>query len=138
MSEKRSLGRGNTSTTGSSSSGNGSGNGSNGGKSSSNGNGNGNGGGDSNGSDESQSRLKMVSKTTFKLRSLEDDAKEAEEKELSLALMEVPLSPTTYSPPPGSPGCDPPTPLQAENQIQDVLDRLRMVTTSSLLQAIKN
>ena len=46
-------------------------------------------------------------------------------------LMEIPTSPTNYSPPPGSPGCDPPTPWEAECCILTVLNAMRMVGGSS-------
>lgn len=78
---------------------------------------------------ETLRRLKMVSKTTYKLRTFEDgNGIEDAEKDLGLELMEIPASPTNYSPPPGSPGCEPPSPWQAECQISRVLEQLRTVS----------
>ena len=52
-------------------------------------------------------------------------------EDLSLELMEVPLSPTNYDQPPTPPGLEPPPPLVAENEIMRVLDRLRGVRQSA-------
>ena len=68
----------------------------------------------------------MVSKTTYRLRSYSDAASLDNEDEEELELMEIPLSPTHYEQPP-TPDHDPPTPFQAECEIQKVLDSLRMV-----------
>ena len=42
--------------------------------------------------------------------------------------MEIPTSPTNYSPPPGPPDCDPPTPWEAECEISAVLNAIRTVS----------
>lgn len=47
-------------------------------------------------------------------------------EDLSLELMEVPLSPTNYDAPP-TPDHAPPHPLQAENEICRVIDQIRAV-----------
>ena len=89
----------------------------------------------------------MISKTTFKLRSTIDlDDLEGSDsagtcsgmlgnnsnlnnnsEDLSLELMEIPLSPTNYNQPPTPPGLEPPPPMFAEMAITRVLDRLRNV-----------
>lgn len=73
-------------------------------------------------------KMKMVSKTTFKLRSSE--ALTASEHDSGLMddfeLMEIPLSPTHYQQPP-TPDHAPPSALEAENTIVKVLDAIRMV-----------
>ena len=66
-------------------------------------------------------KMKMVSKTTFKLR--EDFSANSEDE---LELMEIPLSPTHYQQPP-TPDHEPPSPFQAERTILKVLDNLRNV-----------
>ena len=43
-------------------------------------------------------------------------------------LMEIPTSPTNYSPPPGPPDCDPPSPWEAECEIIAVLNAIRTVS----------
>ena len=93
-------------------------------------------------------KMKMISKTTFKLRSTIDlDDLEGSDsagngsgiftnnsnlnnnsEDLSLELMEVPLSPTNYNPPPTPPGLEPPPPIFAEMEITRVLDRIRNVS----------
>ena len=92
--------------------------------------------------------MKMISKTTFKLRSTVDlDDLEGSDsagtgsgvfgnnsnvnnhsEDLSLELMEIPLSPTNYNQPPTPPGLEPPPPIFAEMEITRVLDRLRNVS----------
>ena len=67
-------------------------------------------------------KMKMVSKTTFKLR--EDFSANSEDE---LELMEIPLSPTHYQQPP-TPDHEPPSPFQAERTILKVLDNLRNVS----------
>ena len=42
--------------------------------------------------------------------------------------MEIPTSPTNYSPPPGPPDCDPPSPWEAECEIIAVLNAIRTVS----------
>ena len=49
-------------------------------------------------------------------------------EDLSLELMEVPLSPTNYNQPPTPPGLEPPPPIFAEMEITRVLDRIRNVS----------
>ena len=93
----------------------------------------------------------MISKTTYKLRSTIDldnldggDSMGAgsgilsngsaklnnnDSEDLSLELMEIPLSPTNYTQPPTPPGIEPPPPIFAEMEITRVLDRLRSVST---------
>ena len=93
-------------------------------------------------------KMKMISKTTFKLRSTVDlDDLEGSDsagtgsgvfgnnsnvnnhsEDLSLELMEIPLSPTNYNQPPTPPGLEPPPPIFAEMEITRVLDRLRNVS----------
>ena len=68
-------------------------------------------------------KMKMVSKTTFKLRG-EDFSANSEDE---LELMEIPLSPTHYQQPP-TPDHEPPSPFQAERTILKVLDNLRNVS----------
>ena len=93
--------------------------------------------------------MKMISKTTYKLRSTVDldnlDGSDAagagcgmlsngftkgnnNPEDLSLELMEVPLSPTSYNQPPTPPGLEPPPPIVAEMEIMRVLDQLRTVS----------
>ena len=50
-------------------------------------------------------------------------------EDLSLELMEVPLSPTNYNQPPTPPGLEPPPPIFAEMEISRVLDRIRNVSS---------
>ena len=69
-------------------------------------------------------KMKMVSKTTFKLREADFSANSEDE----LELMEIPLSPTHYQQPP-TPDHEPPSPFQAERTILKVLDNLRNVST---------
>ncbi len=68
-------------------------------------------------------KLKIMSKTTFKLRTFEDSE---EAPDLSLELMEIPLSPTHYQSPP-TPDHEPPNPFEAETRIQSVIDQIRIV-----------
>ena len=93
--------------------------------------------------------MKMISKTTYKLRSTVDlddlDGSDSagascgvmsngfakgnnNSGDLSLELMEVPLSPTNYNQPPTPPGLEPPPPIVAEMEIMRVLDQLRTVS----------
>lgn len=75
-------------------------------------------------------KMKMVSKTTFKLRSSEAlSAQEAVAMD-DFELMEIPLSPTHYQQPP-TPDHEPPSALEAENTIVKVLDAIRMVIFNS-------
>ena len=92
-------------------------------------------------------KMKMISKTTFKLRSTVDlddlDGSDStgiggngllktnnnNSEDLSLELMEIPLSPTNYTQPPTPPGTEPPPPFVAEMAITGVLDRLRNVSS---------
>ena len=67
-------------------------------------------------------RMKMVSKTTFKLRS-----SEALTSEDDFELMEIPLSPTHFDQPP-TPDHDPPSALEAETAIMNVLNNIRSVS----------
>ena len=82
---------------------------------------------------EEDRTLKLISKTTYKLRStadLTDDTKNlssSEDPDISLELMEIPLSPTNYDQPPTPPDVDPPSPLEAEIAILQVLDKLKRV-----------
>ena len=46
-------------------------------------------------------------------------------------LMEIPTSPTNYSPPPGPPEGDPPTPWEAECEIVAVLNAIRTVSDNN-------
>ena len=46
--------------------------------------------------------------------------------------MEIPTSPTNYSPPPGPPDCDPPTPWEAECEIMAVLNAIRTVSENEI------
>lgn len=91
-------------------------------------------------------KMKMISKTTYKLRSTMDlddlDGSDStggilsnismrevnNSGDLSLELMEVPLSPTNYNQPPTPPGLEPPPPIVAELEITRVLNRLRTVS----------
>ena len=95
----------------------------------------------------------MISKTTFKLRSTIDlDDLEGSDsagtcsgmfgnnlsmnnnsEDMSLELMEIPLSPTNYNQPPTPPGLEPPPPIFAEMAITRVLDRLKNVSTRCFL-----
>ena len=81
----------------------------------------------SNSESEMDLKMKMVSKTTFKLR--EDFSANSEDE---LELMEIPLSPTHYQQPP-TPDHEPPSPFQAERTILKVLDNLRNVRETSLV-----
>ena len=91
-------------------------------------------------------KMKMISKTTFKLRSTADlddlDGNDStstmgcgivgnssgnNSDDFSLELMEIPLSPTNYNQPPTPPGIGPPPPIVAELEISRVLDRIRTV-----------
>lgn len=69
-------------------------------------------------------KMKIMSKTTFKLRTFEDSE---ETPDLSLELMEIPLSPTHYQSPP-TPDHEPPNPFEAETRIQAVIDQIRIVS----------
>ena len=73
-------------------------------------------------------KMKMVSKTTFKLREADFSANSEDE----LELMEIPLSPTHYQQPP-TPDHEPPSPFQAERTILKVLDNLRNVCETNLV-----
>ena len=92
-------------------------------------------------------KMKMISKTTFKLRSTADlddldrndststmgcgvvgNSSGNNSDDFSLELMEVPLSPTNYNQPPTPPGMEPPPPIVAELEISRVLDRIRTVS----------
>lgn len=73
-------------------------------------------------------KMKMVSKTTFKLREADFSANSEDE----LELMEIPLSPTHYQQPP-TPDHEPPSPFQAERTILKVLDNLRNVRETNLV-----
>ena len=73
-------------------------------------------------------KLKMVSKTTFKLRS-----SEALTSEDDFELMEIPLSPTHFEQPP-TPDHEPPSALEAELAIMNVLDNLRSVSNLLVLR----
>jgi hypothetical protein len=72
--------------------------------------------------------MKITSKTTFKLRTFEDGEEAAD---LSIELMEVPLSPTHYQSPP-TPDHAPPHPFEAESRIQAVLDQIRQVNSTNI------
>ena len=91
-------------------------------------------------------KMKMISKTTFKLRSTADlddldgndttstmgcgvvgNSSGNNSDDFSLELMEIPLSPTNYNQPPTPPGIGPPPPIVAELEISRVLDRIRTV-----------
>ena len=78
-------------------------------------------------SDSENLKMKMVSKTTFKLR--EDFTGANSEDELEL--MEIPLSPTHYEQPP-TPDHEPPSPFEAETAILKVLDNIRNVSQNHL------
>ena len=76
-------------------------------------------------------RMKIVSKTTYKLRAFDDSDKECvgqdrSKDDLSLELMEIPTSPTHYDQPP-TPDHEPPSPFEAEREICRTLDQLRSV-----------
>ena len=96
-------------------------------------------------------KMKMISKTTFKLRSTIDlddldgsdsagtgggilgnslhNTSNNNSEDLSLELMEIPLSPTNYTQPPTPPGIEPPPPIVAEMEITRVLARVRSVSS---------
>ena len=74
--------------------------------------------------------MKMVSKTTFKLRS-----SEALTSEDDFELMEIPLSPTHFDQPP-TPDHDPPSALEAETAIMNVLNNIRSVSIFFFLKFI--
>ena len=100
-------------------------------------------------------KMKMISKTTFKLRSTADlddlDGNDStstmgcgvvgnssgnNSDDFSLELMEIPLSPTNYNQPPTPPGIGPPPPIVAELEISRVLDRIRTVRFHFQIQNI--
>ena len=100
-------------------------------------------------------KMKMISKTTFKLRSTADlddlDGNDStstmgcgvvgnssgnNSDDFSLELMEIPLSPTNYNQPPTPPGIGPPPPIVAELEISRVLDRIRTVRFNFEIQNI--
>lgn len=71
-------------------------------------------------------KMTMVSKTTFKLRSWEgSELNPIDPNDLDLELMEIPLSPTHFEQP-GTPDHEPPSPFEAEREIQRVLDQIRV------------
>ncbi|XP_059079558.1 uncharacterized protein LOC131877787 [Tigriopus californicus] len=71
-------------------------------------------------------KMTMVSKTTFKLRSWEgSELNPIDPSDLDLELMEIPLSPTHFDQP-GTPDHEPPSPFEAEREIQRVLDQIRV------------
>ncbi len=76
---------------------------------------------------DTSSKMTMVSKTTFQLRSSE--ALTASEDDFEL--MEIPLSPTHYRQPP-TPDHEPPSALEAEMTILKVLDNIRNVISLHL------
>jgi hypothetical protein len=76
--------------------------------------------------------MKIMSKTTFKLRTFDDSE---DTPDLSLELMEIPLSPTHYQSPP-TPDHEPPHPYEAESRIQAVLDQIRVVSKVAFTLAI--
>ena len=99
--------------------------------------------------------MKLISKTTYKLRSAVDvddidgsdsagggcglmsnGVTKGNSEDLSLELMEVPLSPTNYYQPPTPPGLEPPPPLVAELEIMRVLVRIRTVSGLIFLKTV--
>lgn len=76
-------------------------------------------------------RMKIVSKTTYKLRAFDDSEMDyvgqiRSKDDMSLELMEFPTSPTHYDQPP-TPDHEPPSPFEAETEISRTLDQLRTV-----------
>ena len=89
---------------------------------------------------EDSCKITTLSKTTFKLRS---ESAMTSEDDLSLELMEIPLSPTHYDQPP-TPDHEPPSAFEAETAILSVLDNIRKVgsgqklaLTSGIFQFLK-
>ena len=86
------------------------------------------------GPDNTLRKMTIMSKTTFKLRTFDDS--EETGPDLSLELMEIPLSPTHYQAPP-TPDHEPPNPFEAETRIQAVIDQIRVVRGHSKITSCK-